>query len=307
VWVRSISTVLLKSSSSHTSATEWPTGEKPVGLSLSEAIAQRETAALSGFRAPAPPLAAPQSATYITSAWASKETRLTPQESELVDELFNRLVQLETAQRDPEAERLIADGLRRAPHAVYALVQTVLLQDEALKRANARIEELQVQTNAVAEPEQRSASFLDSMREALGGRAPHGSVPSVRRAGANQSQGQQPQPGYLGAPAFGSGGSFLGTAASAAAGVIGGSLLLDGIRSMFGHHLGGAGASAFARGDDRSATYADREQDRQQDLADDDREQDRQQDLADEDAQQDSEQDLADDEDFGGDDGYDAA
>jgi hypothetical protein len=40
---------------------------------------------------------------------------MTPQESELVDELFNRLAQLETAQRDPEAERLIADGLRRAP------------------------------------------------------------------------------------------------------------------------------------------------------------------------------------------------
>src|SRR6516165_11960976 len=179
---------------------------------------------------------------------------MTPQESELVDELFNRLVQLETAQRDPEAERLIADGLRRAPHAVYALVQTVLLQDEALKRANARIEELQVQTSAAAQPEQRPASFLDSMREALGGRAPRGSVPSVRTAGANQSQGQQPQrqmplSGYPGAPGFGSGGSFLGTAASAAAGVIGGSLLLDGIRSMFGHHLGGASASAFARGD----------------------------------------------------------
>src|SRR5260370_3664573 len=143
-----------------------------------------------------------------------------PQESELVDELFNRLVQLETAQRDPEAERVIADGLRRAPHAVYALVQTVLLQDEALKRANARIEELQVQTN---KPEQRPASFLDSMREALGGRAPHGSVPSVRTAGANQSQGQQPQPGYPrqmplsrypGAPGFGSGGSFLRTPSS---------------------------------------------------------------------------------------------
>jgi len=255
---------------------------------------------------------------------------MTPQESELVDELFNRLVQLETAQRDPEAERLIADGLRRAPHAVYALVQTVLLQDEALKRANAHIEELQVQTSVVAEPKQRPASFLDSLREALGGSAPqpHGSVPSVRAAGANQSHGQQPQPGYPrqmppsgypGAPGFGSGGSFLGTAASAAAGVIGGSLLLDGIRSMFGHHLGGASASAFTRGDDKSATYADREQDRQQDLADADSEQDRQQDLADEDAQQDAEQDLADedaeqdsdqdvtdDEDFGGDDGYDA-
>ena len=51
--------------------------------------------------------------------------------------------------------------------------------------------------------------------------------------------------------------------------VIGGSLLLDGIRSMFGHPLGG--------------TYADREQDRQQDLADD-----RQQDLADDDREQDA-------------------
>ena len=214
---------------------------------------------------------------------------MTPQESELVKALFDRLSQLETAQRDPEAERLIAQGLARAPHAVYALVQTMLLQDEALKRANARIEELQVQTSAAAEPEQPSTSFLDSMREALGGRAPHGSVPSVRTAGGNQSPGQQQTPlsGYPGAPGFGSGGSFLGTAASAAAGVIGGSLLLGGIRS-----LGRASASA-----------ADREQDRQQDLADDDREQDAEQDLADEDAQQDSEQD---DEDFASDDGYDA-
>ena len=49
-----------------------------------------------------------------------------------------------------------------------------------------------------------------------------------------------PTPGF-GAP-MGTGGSFLGTAASAAAGVIGGALLLDGIRSMMGHH-GGAHAA----------------------------------------------------------------
>ena len=222
---------------------------------------------------------------------------MTPQEQELVKGLFDRLSQLEPQPRDPEAERLITDGLRLAPHALHALVQTVLLQDEALKRANARIEELQVETDAAAEPEQRPTSFLDSMREALGGRAPRGSVPSVRTAG-----GQQPQPST---PGFGSGGSFLGTAASAAAGVIGGSLLLDGIRS-----LGRASASAADREQDRQHDLADddREQDRRQDLADDDREQDAEQDLADEDAQRDSEQDLTDDEDFDGssDDGYDA-
>src|SRR6201981_3708841 len=170
---------------------------------------------------------------------------MTPQEQELIKGLFDRLSQLESQPRDPEAERLIAQGLAGAPHAIYALAQTVLVQDEALRLANARIEELQAQTSAAAEPEQRPASFLDSMREALGGRSPHGSVPSVRAAGANQSQGQQLQPGYPrpmplsgnpGAPGFGSGGSFLGTAASAAAGVIGGALLLDSIRSMTPEH-----------------------------------------------------------------------
>lgn len=203
---------------------------------------------------------------------------MTPQEQELIKGLFDRLSQLESQARDPAAERLIAQGLARAPSAIYTLVQTVLVQDEALKLANARIEELQAQRSADTEPEQRPTSFLDSMRAALGGRAPRGSVPSVGTAG-----GQQPV-----APGFGAGGSFLGTAASTAAGVIGGSLLLDGIRS-----LSRAGASA-----------ADREQDRQQDLADDDREQDAEQDLADDDAQQDSEQDLMDDEDFADEDDF---
>lgn len=182
---------------------------------------------------------------------------MTPQEAQLVEDLFDRLARLEAAPRDPEAERLIAQGLQQAPHAVYALVQTALVQDEALKRANARIEELQAQVGGAGEPEQ-PRGFLDSMREAvIGRREPRGSVPNVRPAAPGyqpqgfQPQGYQPQPGYpppppYGAgPPFGSGGSFLGTAASAAAGVIGGALLLDGIRSMFGHHFGGLGQSAF--------------------------------------------------------------
>jgi hypothetical protein len=195
---------------------------------------------------------------------------MTPQEAQLVDDLFDRLAKLESAPREAAAERLISDGLQRAPHAVYALVQTVLVQDEALKRANARIEELQAQTAGEQPQEQPPASFLDTMREAVMGRAAaHGSVPSVRPAGTNaqaqnfrpqgsesqnfQPQGSQPQPGYPppppgypGNPPFSSGGSFLGTAASTAAGVIGGSLLLNGIRSMFGQHAGAFGSSAAA-------------------------------------------------------------
>jgi uncharacterized protein len=174
---------------------------------------------------------------------------MTPQEQQLVEDLFDRLAQVENLQRDPEAERLIAQGLGRAPHALYALTQTALIQDEALKRANARIEELQSQLDGGAEPQEQRGGFLDSMREAvLGPRASaRGSVPSVGSGAPQGGYGPQggpsdypPQmpPGYGGGPAFGGGGSFLGGAASTAAGVVGGALMLDAIRGMFGHRGG---------------------------------------------------------------------
>jgi uncharacterized protein len=200
---------------------------------------------------------------------------MTPEERNLVIELFDRLAALEDAQRDPDAERLIRDGLRQAPNAPYALVQTVLVQDEALKRADARIRELE----GAAEPPPRDTSFLGGVRDSLLGR--RGSVPSVRpdEAGQGSSQGMSqgmspawntgsPAPrglteGYAAGPAqqgypagqgyaqgpapmgqgMGQGGSFLGTAAAAAAGMIGGSMLLGGIRSMMGGHQGSARAA----------------------------------------------------------------
>src|ERR1700750_2226228 len=104
---------------------------------------------------------------------------MTPQERQLVDDLFDKLARLERNPRDRDAERAIEDGLQIAPNAVYALVQTVLVQDEALKRADARIREL----SGEAEPAQSGGGFLDTMRAALGGGASRGSVPSVRSGG----------------------------------------------------------------------------------------------------------------------------
>ena len=185
---------------------------------------------------------------------------MTPQERQLVDDLFDRLSKVETAPRDADAVAAINEGLRKAPNAVYALVQTVLLQDEALKRANARIQELEAHGGA---EQQQSGGFLDSMRDAIFGQGqPRGSVPSVppREATSRpvwnsgqalqQSQGPGPynQPSYgqpSGAPqAPMGGGSFLGTAAAAAAGMVGGSLLLSSIRSMMGGSRQGFGDSA---------------------------------------------------------------
>src|ERR1700704_4913135 len=106
---------------------------------------------------------------------------MTPQERKLIDELFDRLASLENAPRDPDAVRTINEGLQRAPNALYPLVQTTLVQDEALKRADARIREWEVEPG---EPVKQTG-FLDTMRDALLGK-PQGSVPSVRTGPASQ-------------------------------------------------------------------------------------------------------------------------
>lgn len=185
---------------------------------------------------------------------------MTPQERKLLDELFDRLASLENNPRDPDAVNAINQGLERAPNALYPLVQSVLIQDEALKRANARIQELEGGLGIQPGQPAQQTSFLDQMRDTLFGKPgqSQGSVPSVRPgaesgqspwnrgaqpgAGFNQQpqgaapwNGAQAQPQQ--SPGFG-GGSFLGTAAATAAGVVGGAMLMNSIRGMFG---GGSG------------------------------------------------------------------
>jgi hypothetical protein len=174
---------------------------------------------------------------------------MTPEERNLVTDLFDRLARLEDSPRDREAERLIQDGLRQAPNATYALVQTTLIQDEALKRADARIRELEAQLGTDTEPP-RQGGFLESMRDSMFGRREAPRAGSVRPGGEGAPMGAPPvyraeaQP-MAQAPMMGqpSGGSFLGTAAATAAGVIGGSLMMDSIRSMMGHRGGTAHAA----------------------------------------------------------------
>ncbi|GEC14516.1 DUF2076 domain-containing protein [Nitrobacter winogradskyi] len=196
---------------------------------------------------------------------------MTPEERQLVDDLFTRLAGVENTPRDPAAAAAIAEGLRRAPNALYTLVQTVLVQDEALRRANDRIQELE---SGGAADQAASGGFLDQMRDTIFGKpAPRGSVPNVQpppipseRAAWNTGealqqtgqagrvdqgrfdqgrfdQGSGRQPYGTPQPQAG-GGSFLGTAAAAAAGVVGGSLLLNSIRSIMGGgeaHAAGSG------------------------------------------------------------------
>lgn len=185
---------------------------------------------------------------------------MTPQERRRVEELFDRLATLEDRPRDPEAERAIMDGLRLAPNAVYPLVQTVLLQDEALRKADERIRVLE------EEGPQQGGGFLDTMRDTIfgGGERPRGAVPEVR--------GERPMgvpPGFRNANAgtghggpppqaeASRGGSFLGTAAAAAVGVIGGSMLLNSIRGMMGTGQSQTAAAGDFSGGSQGSPWGD--------------------------------------------------
>jgi hypothetical protein len=176
---------------------------------------------------------------------------MTPEERNLVTDLFDRLARLEESPRDREAERLIQDGLRQAPNATYALVQTTLIQDEALKRADGRIRELEAQLGTNAEPP-RQGGFLEACARACldarrrapgrlgadgarpGGEsarwAPHPPTAPMRRRWHRLNDGAAALSWRL----VSGDGSRDRTRA-----VIGGSLMMDSIRSMMGHQGSG--------------------------------------------------------------------
>src|SRR5581483_6290406 len=109
--------------------------------------------------------------TWVRKFTGNTEDLMTPQERQMLDQLFDRLAKLENAPRDPDAVRAIGEGLARAPGAIYPLVQSVLVQNEALRRADARIRELENELGIEPGQPAQQTGFLDSMRDALFGKS----------------------------------------------------------------------------------------------------------------------------------------
>lgn len=162
------------------------------------------------------------------------------QERDLISGLFDRLKPFESQPRDAEADTFIRGLAGQQPAAAYLLVQTVLVQEQALKAAQERIAELEAKA-AAAPP--AATGFLSSAPRigpwgaaaaAPASEASRGSVPSTVPSTRSPLQAalspqQPPQPQQP--PA---GGGFLRTAMATAAGVAGGALLFEGIRGLMG-------------------------------------------------------------------------
>jgi len=170
---------------------------------------------------------------------------MTPEERQLLTGLADRIRNAPSQQKDEEAVAVIRDLVQARPDTAYILAQTTLMQDFALRNAQAQIAELQRQlAEARQAPPQSGGSFLGGL---FGG----GSSPSVPPAGGpwgrpqtaySQPQSAYTQPVYAAPvlqPAQTSG--FLQSAAQTAVGVAGGMLLFEGMESLFSGHHGGWG------------------------------------------------------------------
>src|SRR5262249_35685044 len=141
-------------------------------------------------------------------------------------------------ERDGEAHALINRLMLQTPGAAYALVQSVLVQDQALREADQRIRALEARQSAGSAPS--GSSFLAGADRPRWGTSPTGpSVPPPPAAPA--------QPAYTAPPAYAApaqapqGGGFMQGALQTAAGVAGGALLFEGVRSLFHGGSGGLG------------------------------------------------------------------
>jgi uncharacterized protein len=215
---------------------------------------------------------------------------MSPEERQLLSGLFDRIQSAGGNPRDKEAEAFIQDAVKAAPYAPYLLAQTTIVQDQALRAANERLQQLEAQVRDLeqhaAQPQQQgSGGFLGGLGSLFGGGSPTPPPPQATRAPPpgwgqqppqqgwreppQQNYGQQPGPwgapqggpmggGFGGGPMGGQGGGFLKGALGAAAGVAGGVLLADSIKGLFGGSNNPLGIGAGVPGVD-SALAGSRE------------------------------------------------
>ena len=170
---------------------------------------------------------------------------MTPQESSMLNDLAGKIQQTQLPEKDAEAEEFLQQRLGSNPDALYILAQTVLVQNIALDRAKAQLQQLQSQVQS-AQP--AHTSFLGSLL----GRHDAPPPPAYpQRPPMPPAQYYPPAPAYppdysAGPPPQSGGSSFLRSAATTAAGVAAGALAFEGVESLlhgFGH--GGSGFGGF--------------------------------------------------------------
>jgi hypothetical protein len=156
-----------------------------------------------------------------------------PTERQVIDDLFAKLRQAEqqAGPRDGQAEQHIGTLLRDHPAAPYYMAQAIVVQEHALKAAQARIEQLERElTTRPAAGAAGGGSFLGGL---FGGGTATGQPGRVPPPPPNPQLQSLQRYGQRGPWGGGVGSSFLGGAMQTAMGVAGGLVLGNLLMSAF--------------------------------------------------------------------------
>src|SRR3569833_3295259 len=157
------------------------------------------------------------------------------QESQLLNDFLNQLVQVKGVVKDREADGMISRALAQQPDAAYLLVQRALLQEQALEAAKRQIAALQSQLQERQADDGKKNTARTSYAQGQ-----HCAMPATPTTTPTTFPSAPPHFAAQRPGLFGGGmGSFLGTAAATAAGVAGGAFLFQGLENLLGNH--GAG------------------------------------------------------------------
>jgi uncharacterized protein len=152
---------------------------------------------------------------------------MTPEERQVLQQFLSDLDGSRGVQKDPEADGMITDTLRRSPDAAYLLVQHAILADQALQAAQQQIRSLESegQGQEQGQGQPPAPSFF--------GGAGQGAVAQGYGQGG-QSWSDQPPPPPQSPLSQNSGlGGFLRSAGTVAAGMAGGEFLAQGLSNLF--------------------------------------------------------------------------
>lgn len=193
---------------------------------------------------------------------------MSPEETQLLTALFERVKTASNTPRDPDAEALIAQAVREQPAATYYLAQAVIVQEKGLEAAAAHIKQLeervhQLEAGNTDQHQTAQGGFLSSIfgssqqqapapspaptpvyRNDMAGQTsgPWGRAPSPQQYAPQQSAPQQQPYGTQQSFAPSGGSSFLHGALGTAAGVAGGMLLANSLSGIFsGGHMSALG------------------------------------------------------------------